>query len=203
MKASLQLFSYHAAPIKVHGLIVLAFLFFFLKDGIPAGIASGLAFFSLMLSHELGHAYFVKKYGHRLLEVRVYPIHGMCLYEHDARWRPETLVIAGGLLAQLALLICWLALLGILGFLAPVSAIRWLDPVTYIFLPLNALTILINLLPLPGLDGYELWRRFSPAIYAKCAKISALKKRRNTSINLSQSPEKVVELAIKRARDID
>lgn len=198
MKTKLQFFSYLSAPINLHFSIVLAVLYFMTVKGMVFGLVASIAYLGLIILHEMGHAFFVKKYNHELEEIRIYPIHGVCFYHVDEGWLTETLIFAGGLLVQLVVFIVWMIIMSSINALNLYALENLLSPISYIFIKINLITMIINLLPIQGLDGYELWLRFWEKTVIKWQKInhsfSKNKKRRQLP------PEKIVDIAIKRAQ---
>lgn len=198
MRAGLKIFNYLGAPVNVHISVVLVFIYFYMNGGIVTCIMSGFAFIALMTIHEMGHAYFVRKYKHDLMEIRIYPILGACLYEYDERYTPETLIFAGGLLAQLVILAVWLAIIGFISIFGLNHLGYTIKPLTNVFIDTNILLLILNSLPVPGLDGFELWKRFIMMIKMKFKKLRSFPE--NNKKEKYQSPEKVVNIAIKRAQ---
>ena len=196
MRAGLKIFEYLGAPVYAHISVLLVFLYFYLKGGLLVCILSGIAFIGLMIVHEMGHAYFVRKYKHKLVEIRIYPLHGLCLYEYDARWLPETLIFAGGLIAQIVILTIWLAVLGFVNLVGLTNVEQLLKPLTNVFIDTNIFVFILNSLPIPGLDGFELWKRFALMIKDKLLNMRIFPKKKKN--NKNPAPETVVELAIKR-----
>lgn len=195
MRAGLRIFGYLGAPVYVHISVLLVFLYFYLKGGIITCIVSGLAFIGLMIVHEMGHAYFVRKYKHNLVEIHIYPLHGLCLYDYDTRWLPETLIFAGGLIAQVILLSIWLAVVGSINLFNFTVAASVLKPLTNVLVDVNIFVLILNSLPIPGLDGFELWKRFFLMVKEKLLNIRFTLKKKKPNKKLES--EKVVDLAIK------
>ena len=195
-KFTLKLFSTYSAPVCIHASSILVLLYFVANKGFLFGIFATIAFFILMYIHELGHAYFVRYYGHDLERICLYPLHGVCEFDIDERYSPETLIIAGGILFQLGVFSIWFVLVTIFDRLGFSSLIHLVEPFTFIFLSINLLTIVINLLPIRGLDGYELWLRLYYTVKTKFSGISKKLNRKRTQ----PSSQKVVELAIAKAK---
>lgn len=197
IKLSYRIGSFLTAPIYLHVSTVLALLYFVAKEGYINGVIMTVCFLLLMLFHEMGHAWFVKKYRHNLIEIKLYPIHGHCLYEYDYEFEPETLIHAGGLIVQAILFFMFwllLALLNIGGFDRMLSI---LNPITIVFIDINLIVFLLNALPIPGLDGFELWKRFYYFV------VSFFKKRlprQNERHEKNTQASKVVTFSTKRRK---
>jgi len=160
------------------------------------------SFILLMFLHELGHAYFVRKYGHYLTEIQLFPLHGHCLFEYDPEYELETLIFAGGLIVQTFVLVFWVWVVGVFNFLKWVHLIDLIEPATHIFVHVNVFLLLVNSLPIPGLDGYELWKRLAGKLLNKknSSNNHKSKKSNNKSTGNIKDVEKIVDLAIKRAQ---
>ncbi|MDH5179992.1 MAG: M50 family metallopeptidase [Gammaproteobacteria bacterium] len=178
--------------------LLLVFFFYIAHQGVVDGIFAGLAFIVLMLVHEMGHAWFVRKFNHDLIDIRIYPIHGVCHYEHAEHRLPETLIIAGGLIAQAILLVFWSACMGLVLLLKLYSIHHMLQPVSNVFFAMNIIMLVLNSLPIPGLDGFELWQRFWGRLKTVLFRQQPGPDKKRQS-NL-ESSKKVVDLAIKRAQ---
>lgn len=199
MKFNYKLASVFGVPIYAHLSIVLVFFYFWAtRDSLAFGLVAGCSFVILMLAHEIGHGWFALRYGHRVGAIKLYPIHGQCEIYHDPRYELESLVWAGGLLAQLALFIVFYSLFNLLEVLGQYKLIDRLEAFGYVFIRLNLFVLLFNFLPFPGLDGYVLWQRAW----------GQLKKRLNIKIGPKKSetersdltPKQIVDLAIRRAK---
>lgn len=115
------------------------------------------AYFMSLVVHESGHALMVRRRGHRVESLEFSLFHGCCRYvSYDASERDHFLIAAAGPLAQLALA----ALVFALG---AIPAIREWDPFGpfYVFCGyFNTLWALMNLLPVRGFDGEQVWKRW-------------------------------------------
>jgi Zn-dependent protease len=138
------------APVRIHWsapLGALVFTGFQLAPGLWAG------FFLLVILHELGHAALVRRFGYRVVAVRVHAFGGDCQWAGDPT-RAEVAVVAwGGVLAEAALWVVATAVLLVTGM--PSSPFLWALATT--FTSVNARMIFFNLLPIPPLDGHRAW----------------------------------------------
>jgi hypothetical protein len=112
-----------------------------------------LASVALVLFHEQGHAMLVRRFGHRVKAIRLHPLGGECSWEGQAVHFERAVVAWGGVLAQAAVLLPSL-LLYLLPDVWPGTPI-W--QIREAWVPYNALLIVINLLPVPPLDGSKAW----------------------------------------------
>lgn len=157
MKWYLPLGRVYGAPVLVHLATLLVFPYFYSKyDLIWSALASVCVVF-LIFAHEMGHAFFANRFGYRIEAIKMSPLHGVCEYSYDWNWEPEPIIATGGILVQSIIFVIWLVIISLLQQLN-LHTINWyLEPVSLVFLTLNAFTIVINLLPLPGLDGATIW----------------------------------------------
>lgn len=124
---------------------------------VDAAAATVIGFAILMLVHELGHAFMARRHGLAVHEVRLYFMHGICEYESTYSKRKQALVAWGGVLAQLALFIVaavFAKLFAAIGIGLP----QLLAPAFFIWVPINLMVAIFNLLPTPPLDGAVAWR---------------------------------------------
>lgn len=102
MKWNYKAFHYLESPVYLNISVVFVFIYFVIRQGVGDGVLMAVSFLFLMLVHEMGHAWFVRKYGHALVEVKIYPVHGCCRYRYDSNFEIEALVYAGGLRKRFA-----------------------------------------------------------------------------------------------------
>jgi len=138
------------APIRLHWSLPLGALVF---TGLRIAPGAWLGFALLILVHELGHALAVMGAGQRVVAVDVLGIGGLCRFEGHPTLGQRVLIAWAGVLAQAAL---GLATLAAWRFLGPPSSDFQADLV-YAFTRTNLELILLNLLPVPPLDGVEAW----------------------------------------------
>lgn len=165
MNLNLKIATYKNAPILLHASIVSCFLFFISVYEVPSAIMAGVCFIVLMVAHEMGHAFYVVKYGHHLESIKIYPIHGVCEYSYDSERRLKILIFAGGLLVQFLLFWFFIALNYVLNILSLAEVILYIGPANTVFIQLNFLIFVLNILPIPGLDGFEIWKRSINKMY--------------------------------------
>lgn len=140
----------HGIPIRVHWTMPVGALIF---GGLRFAPAFWLGFFVLVLAHELGHAWFVRRYRHHVLAVEVTGFGGLCRWSGRASPYERAVIAWGGVVAQGLLLIVAAALLAAFG---PARSV-WTAELAHVFTRTNLWLIALNLLPLPPLDGAEAW----------------------------------------------
>lgn len=117
-----------------------------------------LAFLVIILVHELGHAFLVRRFGLGLVSVDVYGLGGLCRHERGSAYQ-SSVIAWGGVVAQGCLLLPAI----VLSLLAPLLALpiggftaELLGALVYT----NTFIIILNLIPIRPLDGAEAWKLF-------------------------------------------
>ena len=137
-------------PIRIHWTMPLGALIF---GGFRFAPAFWLGFFLLVLAHELGHAYFVRRYRHHVLAIEVTGFGGLCRWSGYATPYERAAIAWGGVVAQGLILIATMAVLLVFG---PARSL-WAAELAHVFTTTNLWLIALNLLPFPPLDGHEAW----------------------------------------------
>jgi Zn-dependent protease len=110
----------------------------------------------LVLIHELGHAAVVRYHGHEVEGIDVHGLGGLCRWSGLATPIERATIAWGGVWAQLLILGGTYAALAALG--DPTSA--FVAQMAHAATIVNLWLIMINLIPLPPLDGAEAWPLF-------------------------------------------
>ena len=147
-------------PVRFHWstLIFLVPSFMWYQVGWGGGIITFLSVVGLLLVHELGHALVAQRLGLEVCEIQIYFLHGRCMCESPELERHEMMVAWGGVLGQLAAFAVIWSLTYVIPFVGWRSP-QIMDPIFFVFLGYNLLTIAMNLLPIPVLDGAVIWKR--------------------------------------------
>lgn len=117
--------------------------------------ASGLV--ALLLAHEIGHAVAARSRGADVLAIRLFMFHGHCEHEHLG-WEADQILIAwGGVLAQFCLL-CAAAVAELLTAHLWPDGHAFFEPLFAVFIYINLVTAIINLVPVAPLDGHTAWQ---------------------------------------------
>jgi Zn-dependent protease len=119
-----------------------------------------LAFFAIILVHEIGHAIIVKLFSFELHELIVHGAGGACVWSGPARDKHIYSIAWGGILAQLLFFIIFVLISETLAF--PNNA--FIEQTFRAFIGTNLFLMLINLLPVQPLDGAEAWKIFKPML---------------------------------------
>lgn len=156
----LRIGRWRGAPLLLHWTLVLGALFF---GGFRFAPAFWFGFFGLVLLHELGHAYFVRRFKQRLLSVEVHGLGGLCTWAGKVSPIRRAVIAWGGVVAQALVYLgaqLYIAVEGTPGTAAGAE-------VLFVATSTNLWIIAFNLIPIRPLDGAEawplfglLWRRF-------------------------------------------
>jgi stage IV sporulation protein FB len=153
-----QLIKWRDVPIVLDWTVLLGLPWFYFRDRDLVDMAMAfVAFFSLLLAHELGHASVARWRRVRVLEIRLFILHGYCEHEQPEKRSDGIWIAWGGVAAQFVVLI---VACGVSALLESQYYGWYLlaEPMLRILIPANILIILLNLLPLPGLDGAKAWQ---------------------------------------------
>ncbi len=147
---SLKIGAWQGAPILMHWSILFGLWIF---GGPRFAPVLWLSLCLLIIIHELGHAYWVRRYRMDVEKIVIHGFGGYCSWRGDAS-RFESAVIAwGGVLAQALLLPPAFLLAALVGVPAP----EYLQDVLNIFIGANIILIAVNLIPIEPLDGAKAW----------------------------------------------
>ena len=167
----IKIAEWRGAPIRVH--LLSPFL-----GVIPIGFArpsvgAWLGLLLVVLAHEFGHALVVDRLGGVVREINVLPWGGTCEFGGITSELRVSCVAWGGVLAQMALLGLGQLQLSY----APPAPGTFGDDVLWSLTLANFVLMLVNLLPVRGLDGALAWRVFWLAPRAWLERKSARRKR--------------------------
>jgi Zn-dependent protease len=152
-RGTLTIGRFRGAPIMVHWSLALGLMLFSRFQFVPG---FWLGFTLLILFHELGHAYLVKRLGHAVHAVVIHGFGGYCRWDGGGSRLEHSVVAWGGVLAQ-AVLLC--VTLGVGYFRGPATSLFELE-LRYAFTETNLWIMALNLLPFAPLDGAEAWQLF-------------------------------------------
>lgn len=141
------------APVRLHWSAPLGAFAFCGFSFVPGAWG---AFLLLILMHELGHAFLVRRFGLALVSVDVHGLGGLCQWSGTTTPTRRALIAWGGVFGQAILLVIGLVLRSAL----PSPHNMYLDQALGCLVMTNLMMMGINLLPIPGFDGAEAWRLF-------------------------------------------
>jgi Zn-dependent protease len=115
-----------------------------------------LGFLLVVVVHELGHAFLAHREGMEVVRLDVHGLGGQCAYAGLPTRRQHAIIAWGGVVAQGALFLASLVLFGALGWPKSGQLGELCDALTWT----NASVAVLNLLPIPPLDGADAWTLF-------------------------------------------
>lgn len=149
-RGSITLGRFRGAPIRVHWSVLVGILVF---SGFSFDPVRWLAVIALIILHEIGHALIVHRLGYQVVAVQVHGFGGHCEWAGDPTRADQAAIAWGGVLAQGLLWIVASIVLLVVGQPSSHALAAVLDVFTYT----NAYSILLNLMPIPPLDGSKAW----------------------------------------------
>ena len=190
--ALIRILAIGRVPIFAHwSLLIAFFLALAATQNIVKASISFCSFFFLMLIHELGHAAAARKMGVPVISIELYPVHGLCYFEMPDSARADIFIAWGGVAAQ-GVLLALAVLLGTILSALGVKTPELLYPLFFVLVPLNAVLIVTNLMPIALLDGAKAWgvlRLLAPRIRSR-PQYSRKKKKATTSSNVVKLKER-------------
>jgi stage IV sporulation protein FB len=168
------------APVRVHWSFLAGL---FLVGGFRPGAWAG--FIAVIVSHELGHAILVRRFGQQVVGFSFHALGGECGWIGRPSHGRRALIAWGGVAGQ-TMVLC-VALVAI--WLWPGVFAGWFGtPLEHALVHANLVMAAFNLLPISPLDGAEAWRLVSSR-----ARRAGASPARDTVLN-------VVNSALERAR---
>lgn len=136
-------------PIRVHWSTPLGAIVF---TGFSINPLVWLGYFLVVLVHELGHAAVVRLYGYEVAGIEVNGLGGRCEWAGDPTAKEDAIIASGGVAAQALLFLITVLVLAMTG------PLPWfLAGIAHVFITINVWMIVVNLLPIPPLDGSRAW----------------------------------------------
>ena len=132
---------------------------FFVFFGFSVRPVGWLILAALILMHEWGHAAMVRRFGLFVHSIVLTGAGGECAWGGQATATERALIAWGGVFGQIPALLLGFALAAIL----PAKAPPLLAEAVTTLVEVNVMIMVFNLLPIPGLDGWEAWRLFAPS----------------------------------------
>ena len=183
---------WRGVPVVLSWTVLLGLPWFYYKHRGLLGMATAfVCFFFLMLIHELGHAAMAKWRRVPVLGIEMYIMHGLCRHEVPHRESDAIWIAWGGVAAQAVVL---LMAVSVSELLERVAFLTYLDalPALHVLISTNLFLIVMNLVPVPPLDGAIAWR-VVPKIWARMPKPSVKRWLRNRKLQ-RQSKEVAADI---------
>ena len=145
-----QVFKIKGIPIYITWSIIIAIFLFLYLNGfdVISSLLSISAYIFLVFIHELGHFYFAKRAGLRVIEIQISAFGGHCLFEATKNRMSALLIIAGGVIFQIFVLAFSIAFV----MVSKKEVLSFFEPLLLVLIHFNILLILVNVIPanLPG-----------------------------------------------------
>ena len=158
MRSTWRLGRWRGVPITLHWTVLLALPWFYYQTrSFTATAIACVAFFFLLVVHELGHAAVARWRNVAVERIQLYFIHGLCTHDEPYYEEDDVLIAWGGVAAQLVVLVVAFAA----NLLLPAStpfAYEVAAPLFGVLIQTNLLMMVINLIPVAPLDGAKAWR---------------------------------------------
>lgn len=149
-RGAITLFRYRGVPIRAHWSLPVVAL---LVGGARFAPGAWIAWLVVVTLHEMGHAFWALRYRMDVREILLHGLGGHCAYAGSPTPRQRAVVAWGGVMAQ-----------GIVFAIAlPVSRVvpaqsDFVADLYAVLVGSNLYVALLNLVPIPPLDGAEAWK---------------------------------------------
>jgi Zn-dependent protease len=158
MRARWQLGQWRGIPISLHWTVFIGIPWFLWQTRSLADTAIAfVAFFFLLLAHELGHAAVARWRRVEVDHIQLFFLHGYCAHEPPDYELDDVLIAWGGVAAQLAVFVIALGADALLATFSPVAN-ALATPLLRVLIGTNAFIMIVNLIPVAPLDGAKAWR---------------------------------------------
>lgn len=150
----IEIFKFKGVPIMFHwSTLVIVLLIFITSISNTTFPISLMYWLIILIGHELGHMWFASRLDLKSTKIEIYPIGGLC-YSEEAQTEYENALVAwGGIIVQAMIFIP----VFILSFIVNNPSYE-LKELFYYLGTLNLIIALINLVPIPPLDGAKAWK---------------------------------------------
>lgn len=152
-----QLGTWRRIPVSMHWTVLIAFAWLYLAfwDVLATAIAS-VAFFALLIVHEWGHVFVLRRRKIGVERIEFFGIHGKTSYGL-ASTADDILVAWGGVGAQLVVLLLATALAYGVDLRGNAMASLIAGPLFFVFIKINIFLMVVALLPIGPFDGHHAW----------------------------------------------
>lgn len=185
---SLHFFGYNV-NVYYSAFLNILFIIPFIKTRLSL-VTTLIAMMIVLIVHQLGHLFFVKKFGYEIQSVDFRFAGGQCRHEEALYRNEESIIAAGGVLFQLSLLVIS-SLLWFTIFYPNFSfGFRFITDAFGVLIGYNLLMVAINLIPRGNLDGNIAWKMLPNMSESLKIRIKYIKLRLNIG---TSKPEKTKE----------
>ena len=188
-----QLGTWRRIPVSMHWTVLIAFAWLYLAfwDLLATAIAAA-AFFSLLVAHEFGHVFVLRRRKIAVERIEFFGIHGKTSYGL-ASTADDILVAWGGVGAQGVVLLLALAATYSLDLGAHPVVSLIAGPIFFVWIKLNIFLMVVALLPIGPFDGHNAWAAI-PWLRRSIRKRRQAAREKKLFPEKSLSPEKRLEL---------
>ncbi|MFO0598501.1 MAG: hypothetical protein U0228_24560 [Myxococcaceae bacterium] len=144
---------WRGTAVRLHLLAPIVWLLYL--SNLPASLLGGalVGLVTLIFVHELGHAVLVRSYGAHVNALDFLPFGGECAWQGSVTPLGHSVIAWGGVLAQAVLLAVTEGVLAVMG--RPDQPL--LVGLVHMLTVSNVYMIVLNLVPIPPLDGSRAW----------------------------------------------
>lgn len=144
---------WRGTAVRLHVLAPVVWLLYVSNFPGAQWVGALLGLVTLVFIHELGHAVLVRRYRGSVVALDFLPFGGECAWQGSVTLLGTSVIAWGGVLAQAVLLAATEGALLVLGH--PEAPL--LDGFVHMLTVSNVYMIVLNLLPIPPLDGSRAW----------------------------------------------
>jgi Zn-dependent protease len=141
---------YRGVPIRAHWSLPVVAL---LVGGARFAPGAWIAWLFVVTLHEMGHAFWALRYRMDVQEILLHGLGGHCAYAGTPTPRQRSVVAWGGVMAQAILFAVALPV----SRLVPAPS-AFVEDLYAVLIGANLYVALLNLVPIPPLDGAEAWK---------------------------------------------
>jgi len=197
VRSTWRLGRWRGVPITLHWTVLLALPWFYYQTrSVSATAIACVAFFFLLVAHELGHAAVARWRNVDVERIQLYFIHGLCTHDEPYYEEDDVLIAWGGVAAQLVVLIVAFGASMLLAAFAPYSY-GVAAPLFGVLIQTNLLIMVINLIPVAPLDGAKAWRAL-PLLWERAQSTSWASSLRKVSAARARARNKKLEAKAQR-----
>lgn len=181
---SLHLFGYDV-NVYYSAFFNILFVIPFIKTALSV-VTTLSAMMLVMIVHQLGHLFFAKKFGCKIVSVDFRFAGGQCRHEEAIYRNQDSIIAFGGVLFQLILFVISLVLWFTVFLANNLFWYRFITDAFGILLQYNLLMIAINLIPRGSLDGNRAWKMLPNLLESLKIRIKYIKLRLNIGVSKSE-----------------
>jgi len=155
-----QLGTWGRIPVSMHWTVLLLFAWLYLIFwDFTATLIGAVAAFVLLVAHEYGHVFELRRRKIAITGIALFGIHGETSYNEYAAKPADVIAVAwAGVAAQVVVLVLAVAANAMIPFSeSPLAATIW-GPMYLVFIRFNVFLMIVALLPIGPFDGHAAWQ---------------------------------------------